>query len=106
MREVCAKHDLERLAELCQWGYLATLVKQHQGELRRGMVAFVKKQLQVAKLDPLRGTQLGLRGLALLCGIVQARQGVPLSGSPSQHEHGRQQLALTAFWRVDSPLQS
>ena len=39
-------------------GHLASLVKQHHGELRRGMVAFLRRQLQAAKPDPLRGSQV------------------------------------------------
>ena len=57
MREVCAKHILERLPELRQSGHLAGLVKQHRGELHRGIVAFLRGQLQAARPGPLRGSQ-------------------------------------------------
>ena len=49
---------LEHLEELRSAGKLAMLVKAHRSELRRGVVACLRRQLAAARPDPLRASQL------------------------------------------------
>ena len=57
LREACAKHVLEDLEGTRRSGHLARLAKQHRSELRRGMTAYLRRQLVAAKPDPFRGSQ-------------------------------------------------
>ena len=58
LRETCAKHVLEHLESMCRAAHLPRLAKQHRSELRRGMTAYLRRQLVAAKPDPFRGSQV------------------------------------------------
>ena len=58
LRETCAKHVLEHLEEMRGTEHLPRLANQHRSELRRGMTAYLRRQLLAAKPDPFRGSQV------------------------------------------------